>query len=128
MSKRAILCFQAIDMYPVLKPLKKKNFISNFCESKYNDANINQLRFFNNIQNIYLCSLQLNIIINTILTMLFNFRIHICITHLHTKPGVASLFVEDVRQELNELLKTPHVELSGKVINCIKLLDEKILL
>jgi len=34
---------------------------------------------------------------------------------LHTKPGVASLFVEDLRIELNEILKTPDVELTGKV-------------
>lgn len=43
------------------------------------------------------------------------FRIHICITHLHTKPGVASLFVNNLRQELDEILKNPNVELTGKV-------------
>lgn len=45
------------------------------------------------------------------------YRIHICITHLHTKPGVASLFIEDLRLELIEILKTPNVELTGKVNN-----------
>lgn len=47
--------------------------------------------------------------------ILIIFRIHICITHLHTKPGVASLFVKDLKQELNEILKSPNVELTGKV-------------
>lgn len=43
------------------------------------------------------------------------FRIHICITHLHTKPGVASSFVEDLHIELQEILRNPNVELTGKV-------------
>lgn len=52
-----------------------------------------------------------------IIIYLIIYRIHICITHLHTKPGVASLFIEDLRQELIEILKTPNVELTGKVNN-----------
>jgi len=54
---------------------------------------------------------------------LINFRIHICITHLHTKPGVAKLFIEDLRLELIEILKTPNVELTGKVN---KILNQKV--
>lgn len=46
---------------------------------------------------------------------IITFRIHICITHLHTKPGVANLFLEDLRTELVDILKTPNVELTGKV-------------
>jgi len=44
---------------------------------------------------------------------------------LHTKPGVASLFVEDLRKELDVILKTPNVELTGKVninINKMKII------
>lgn len=56
-------------------------------------------------------------LLNCIIIDLIIYSIHICITHLHTKPGVASLFIEDLRLELIEILKTPNVELTGKVNN-----------
>ncbi|XP_050429261.1 sphingosine-1-phosphate lyase isoform X2 [Adelges cooleyi] len=45
----------------------------------------------------------------------FPMGIHICVTHLHTKPGVASLFIEDIKKELDEIMKNPKVELTGKI-------------
>ncbi|XP_050534627.1 sphingosine-1-phosphate lyase isoform X3 [Daktulosphaira vitifoliae] len=45
----------------------------------------------------------------------FPIGIHICITHLHTKPGVASLFIEDFKKELHEIINNPHVEQSRKI-------------
>jgi len=68
-----------------------------------------------NIFNIYRLSDALNSKGWNLNTLQFPIGIHLCITHLHTKPGVASLFVEDLRIELNEILKTPDVELTGKM-------------
>ncbi|KAL4091802.1 hypothetical protein QTP88_026433 [Uroleucon formosanum] len=65
--------------------------------------------------NIYRLSDALNSRGWNLNTLQFPIGIHICITHLHTKPGVASLFIEDLRQELIEILKTPNVELTGKM-------------
>jgi len=56
-------------------------------------------------------------LLNNLIIYIIIYRIHICITHLHTKPGVASLFIEDLKQELIEILKTPNIELTGKVNN-----------
>lgn len=42
--------------------------------------------------------------------------IHICVTHLHTEPGVADEFLNDVRAELKEIMKTPQAPVEGKVI------------
>ncbi|VVC28150.1 Pyridoxal phosphate-dependent transferase, subdomain 2,Pyridoxal phosphate-dependent transferase [Cinara cedri] len=68
-----------------------------------------------NIFNIYRLSDGLNARGWNLNTLQFPIGIHICVTHLHTKPGVASLFVEDLRKELIEILKTPNVELTGKM-------------
>lgn len=41
--------------------------------------------------------------------------IHLCVTHLHTKPGVADKFLTDVRNSLDEILKNPEKPVEGKV-------------
>ncbi|BES93795.1 DegT/DnrJ/EryC1/StrS aminotransferase family [Nesidiocoris tenuis] len=41
--------------------------------------------------------------------------IHICITHMHTKPGVAEKFVADVEQIVAELMKNPTKGVEGKM-------------
>lgn len=48
-------------------------------------------------------------------TLQFPCGIHICVTHVHTNPGVADQFVEDVRLELETILKTPDTPVEGKV-------------
>ncbi|XP_046738089.1 sphingosine-1-phosphate lyase [Diprion similis] len=41
--------------------------------------------------------------------------IHICVTHLHTEPGFADKFLEDVRTELAVILQTPEAPVEGKL-------------
>ncbi|KAL2714541.1 sphingosine-1-phosphate lyase isoform X1 [Vespula squamosa] len=41
--------------------------------------------------------------------------IHICITHIHTEPGVANQFLYDVRNEVKNLLKNPDLPVKGKL-------------
>ncbi|XP_074042202.1 sphingosine-1-phosphate lyase [Leptinotarsa decemlineata] len=41
--------------------------------------------------------------------------LHICITHMHTQPGVADKFLEDVKSSLIELMKTPSQPVEGKM-------------
>ncbi|XP_020292659.1 sphingosine-1-phosphate lyase isoform X2 [Pseudomyrmex gracilis] len=48
-------------------------------------------------------------------TLQFPCGIHICVTHVHTNPGVADQFVEDVRLELETILKTPDTPVEGKL-------------
>lgn len=48
-------------------------------------------------------------------TLQFPSGIHICVTHVHTNPGVADQFVEDVRLELETILKTRDTLVEGKV-------------
>ncbi|KAF5307262.1 hypothetical protein FQR65_LT06978 [Abscondita terminalis] len=40
--------------------------------------------------------------------------IHICVTHVHTKPGVADTFLNDVRSAAAEILKEPQVPVQGR--------------
>lgn len=47
--------------------------------------------------------------------ILNRFSIHLCVTQLHTKPGVADKFLEDVRNSLEEILKQPGKPVEGKV-------------
>ncbi|XP_075697803.1 sphingosine-1-phosphate lyase 1 [Rhinoderma darwinii] len=46
-------------------------------------------------------------------TLQFPPSIHICLTLLHTKPGVAQLFVKDVRESLSEIMKDPRAKTTG---------------
>lgn len=46
------------------------------------------------------------------------YRIHICVTHMHTQPGVADRFINDVKKELTEIMKNPGEPIEGKV--CFK--------
>lgn len=46
---------------------------------------------------------------------LFCCSIHICVTYLQTKEGVADLFVKDVRECCAKLLKEPHSQTEGMV-------------
>lgn len=45
----------------------------------------------------------------------FPSAIHICITYVHTEPGVADQFLCDVKTELENLLKIPDLPVEGKV-------------
>ncbi|CAH1119293.1 unnamed protein product [Phaedon cochleariae] len=41
--------------------------------------------------------------------------IHLCITHMHTQPGVADKFLEDVKSSLTEIMKNPSEPVEGKM-------------
>ncbi|KAK9498779.1 hypothetical protein O3M35_003340 [Rhynocoris fuscipes] len=41
--------------------------------------------------------------------------IHLCVTHIHTQDGVADHFLNDVKEVVKELLKTPDVKVEGKM-------------
>lgn len=41
--------------------------------------------------------------------------LHICITLMHTKPGVAQKFLDDVKTSLTEILKDPSIPVEGKM-------------
>lgn len=45
----------------------------------------------------------------------FLFSIHICITDMHTAPGVADRFITDVRSAVAEIMKDPKEPVSGKM-------------
>lgn len=49
-------------------------------------------------------------------TLQFPCGTHICITHMHTQPGVADQFLNDVRSELATILETRDTLVEGKVI------------
>lgn len=42
-------------------------------------------------------------------------RIHLCVTSVHTQEGVAEAFVEDVKNEVAEIMKSPNDAVEGKV-------------
>jgi hypothetical protein len=42
-------------------------------------------------------------------------RIHICVTYMHTKPGIADNFVNDVEIIVAELMKNPEKPVEGKM-------------
>lgn len=48
-------------------------------------------------------------------TLQFPSGIHICVTYMHTEPGVADQFIEDVKFELETILKSPRTPVEGKV-------------
>uniref|UniRef100_A0A6I8NPK2 sphinganine-1-phosphate aldolase n=1 Tax=Ornithorhynchus anatinus TaxID=9258 RepID=A0A6I8NPK2_ORNAN len=39
--------------------------------------------------------------------------IHICLTQLHTKPGVATQFLKDVRESVTQIMKNPKAKTTG---------------
>jgi len=41
--------------------------------------------------------------------------IHICVTHVHTEPGVADQFLEDVNSALEIIMQDRNVPVKGKV-------------
>ena len=41
--------------------------------------------------------------------------IHLCVTHVHTESGVADQFLNDVRTELEIIMKDPGLPVEGKV-------------
>lgn len=45
----------------------------------------------------------------------FPSAVHICVTHVHTQPGVAQQFIDDVREDVAELLKHPSKPTEGMV-------------
>lgn len=48
-------------------------------------------------------------------TLQFPSGVHICVTYMHTKPGIADEFLKDVKNELEIILKNPDVPVEGKV-------------
>lgn len=40
---------------------------------------------------------------------------HICVTYMHTKEGIAERFVNDVKAALKEIMKEPDLKVEGKV-------------
>ncbi|KAM0730503.1 Sphingosine-1-phosphate lyase [Formica fusca] len=48
-------------------------------------------------------------------TLQFPCGIHICITYMHTQPGVADQFLNDIKSELNTILKTQNALVEGKL-------------
>ncbi|XP_069836733.1 sphingosine-1-phosphate lyase 1 isoform X2 [Dendropsophus ebraccatus] len=46
-------------------------------------------------------------------TLQFPSSIHICLTMLHTKPGVAQLFVKDVQESVSVIMKDPGAKTTG---------------
>ncbi|CAH1132993.1 unnamed protein product [Ceutorhynchus assimilis] len=48
-------------------------------------------------------------------TLQYPSAFHICVTLLHTKPGIAQKFLDDVRDSLVEILKDPSVPVAGKM-------------
>ncbi|XP_038599625.1 sphingosine-1-phosphate lyase 1 [Tachyglossus aculeatus] len=43
----------------------------------------------------------------------FPSSIHICLTQLHTKPGVATQFLKDVRESVTQIMKNPKAKTTG---------------
>lgn len=41
--------------------------------------------------------------------------LHLCVTHVHTQPGVADQFVSDIRNAVTEIMKTPQAPVEGKM-------------
>lgn len=41
--------------------------------------------------------------------------IHICITQLHTKPGVAEQFLKDVKDSIEDIMKNLNAKTTGMV-------------
>lgn len=60
-----------------------------------------------------------NLLNNTILLLktvcLFLHSIHICVTVLHTQPGVADQFIRDVREQVEIIMKNPKEKTTGMV-------------
>lgn len=48
-----------------------------------------------------------------------NFRIHICVTMMHTMDGMADKFIRDIKAAVGELMKNPEKPVEGKVFNKI---------
>lgn len=48
-------------------------------------------------------------------TLQFPCGIHICVTHVHTQPGVADQFLEDVSTELEMIMETRNIPVKGKL-------------
>lgn len=45
----------------------------------------------------------------------FIVSIHICVTDVHTKDGIADQFVNDVREQVTEIIKSPGSPVEGKM-------------
>lgn len=45
----------------------------------------------------------------------FPSAIHLCVTYVHTQPGVADSFLDDVKNVLMEVIKSPDESVAGRV-------------
>ena len=50
-----------------------------------------------------------------ILLIVFLCSVHLCVTLVHTKPGVADRFIADFARCTQEIMKTPKAEVGGQV-------------
>ncbi|XP_066249897.1 sphingosine-1-phosphate lyase [Euwallacea similis] len=48
-------------------------------------------------------------------TLQYPSGLHICVTLMHTKPGIAQKFLNDVSESLTEIMKDPSVPVEGKM-------------
>jgi len=48
-------------------------------------------------------------------TLQFPSGIHLCVTNMHTRDGVAKQFIDDVTEEVNEIMKNPTKPVEGKM-------------
>lgn len=48
-------------------------------------------------------------------TLQFPPGIHMCITHMHTRNGIAQRFISDVKMAVTEIMKRPDVQVEGKM-------------
>lgn len=53
-------------------------------------------------------------------TLQFPSGVHICVTYIHTQPGVADQFLNDVETALDTIMKNPETTVEGKVSEMIK--------
>ncbi|XP_076296065.1 sphingosine-1-phosphate lyase [Lasioglossum baleicum] len=65
--------------------------------------------------DIYKLSEALNVKGWNLNTLQFPSGIHLCVTYVHTEPGVADQFLSDVKTELSVILQNPEVPVQGKL-------------
>ena len=46
---------------------------------------------------------------------LLDCSVHLCVTLVHTKPGIADRFINDIKEAVTEIMKTPDADCSGQV-------------
>ncbi|XP_053477481.1 sphingosine-1-phosphate lyase 1 isoform X2 [Ictalurus furcatus] len=57
-------------------------------------------------------------------TLQFPSSIHICVTMLHTQPGIAEQFIKDVREEVAVIMKNPKEKTTGMALVLVQCSDQ----